>query len=402
MFETRIKTHHSAMAEGKKYALGPCNASQVLSRLPADERKNATIYIHVPFCPKICSFCNMRRSLQSPVPNYHRWIVSEIEKYAALPYVRNTIFDAVYFGGGTPTMLSNEAFHEILRALFQNFKFTDTPEVTVETTVTELTEDKIDVLGINGVNRLSVGVQTFDDAGRRQMRRVGSGEKAWQKLKYLKVKGGFTVSMDLIYSYSGQSHESLKRDLDKINELELDGFSMYSLIDMKETEIERAQSLKMDESMFYQIAETMQEKGYSFLELTKMVKNDPYRYIMNRHQGADTLPLGAGAGGSLNSLLLMNDINLEKYHESVENFCSRKGMLFKPEYRDVTVFKGDIQTLWLPRNETLYSSHKKYENFLKRLLTEEYAYSTTGGYRLTTKGVFWGNTISRVLSDMMD
>ncbi len=401
MFGTRIKTHHSAMASGKKYAIGARNVQDYLSLSEETANDNSTIYIHVPFCNKICSFCNMRRSLQKPSDNYYKLIINEIENYAKLSYVKNSVFDAVYFGGGTPTTLTSDALKYILQALFKNLNFTKDVEVTIETTVTELTDKKIEMLGENGVTRFSVGVQTFNDFGRTQMNRIGSGEYAYRKLQQLKDSKKFTVSMDLIYNYSGQNIADLEDDLKKISDLDLDGFSMYSLINMKETQINEAQNLTNDEEMFFFIADKMRKTGYEFLELTKMVKSDKYKYIMNRHQGADTLALGAGAGGSMNGLMMMNEISIDKYAESIENFSARQGMLFVPEYKDITIFKGDIQTLKLPANESLYNDEIQYREFVQGLLDDKYIYYHNEGYRLTDKGVFWGNSISRALYDMI-
>ena len=374
MFGTRIKTHHSAMASGKKYAIGARNVQDYLSLSEETANDNSTIYIHVPFCNKICSFCNMRRSLQKPSDNYYKLIINEIENYAKLSYVKNSVFDAVYFGGGTPTTLTSDALKYILQALFKNLNFTKDVEVTIETTVTELTDEKIEMLGENGVTRFSVGVQTFNDFGRTQMNRIGSGEYAYRKLQQLKDSKKFTVSMDLIYNYSGQNIVDLEDDLKKISDLDLDGFSMYSLINMKETQINEAQNLTNDEEMFFFIADKMRKTGYEFLELTKMVKSDKYKYIMNRHQGADTLALGAGAGGSMNGLMMMNEISIDKYAESIENFSARQGMLFVPEYKDITIFKGDIQTLKLPANESLYNDEIQYREFVQGLLDDKYIY----------------------------
>lgn len=399
MFDTRLKTHHSAIAAGREHALGPRPVRAVLAG--GEGGRNATIYIHVPFCAKICTFCNMRRSLQVPMEEYHTWIVSEIEQYAALPYVRGCVFDAVYFGGGTPTTLSAHALERILQALFRNFQFTDTAEITIETTVTELTDEKIRVLGENGVTRFSVGVQTFHDAGRRQMNRTGSGECAYRKLEQLKNAGKFTVSMDLIYNYAGQTAADLQTDLEKIRALDLDGFSLYSLIDMKDASMEKAQGVQQDGAMFYHIAQEMEQYGYRFLELTKMVKTDQYRYITNRHKGADTLPLGAGAGGSMNHLMMMNEIDLKKYADSVQNFQDRQGMLFRPGYTDIAIFKGDIQTLSLPRNESLCRDKIAYESLRDQLLDGGYVTRTESGFQMTHKGIFWGNSISRALSDLI-
>lgn len=402
MFKERLKTHHSAMNEGRKYVAGMGTPHTALMSINENDSRLSTIYIHVPFCNKICSFCNMRRSLQRPAENYADLVVREIEQYAALPYIRTTTFDAVYFGGGTPTTLSSEDLGKILKSLKSNLSFTDDAEFTIETTVTELTEDKMKALIENGVNRFSVGVQTFDDNGRRQMGRIGSGAAAYERLKQLKAYAGVTVSMDLIYNYPGQTMESLMEDLDKISELELDGFSMYSLINMKETTIDDAQSERNDEEMFYTISRAMKERGYDFLELTKMVKSDRYRYIMNRHKGAGTLPLGAGAGGSVNGLAMMNPIKLDEYEQSVNDFAERKGMRFIKEYVEVVRFKGDVQTTYLPRNEAMYGGNvEEYRAFRHELLKNDMVCKTEEGYRLTEKGIFWGNTISRHLSKLV-
>lgn len=97
MFETRIKTHHSAMNEGSRYAVGMYPVSGVLSERNESCADNAVIYIHIPFCNKICSFCNMRRSLQKPAEDYADLVCREIAVYAQLPYIKTTKFDAVYF-----------------------------------------------------------------------------------------------------------------------------------------------------------------------------------------------------------------------------------------------------------------------------------------------------------------
>ena len=402
MFEERIKTHHSAMADAKQYAMGPRKVVQVLTQLKPDRevKEKATIYIHVPFCNKICSFCNMRRRLQQPLSHYHELIIKEIEAYSMLPYIQDITFDAIYFGGGTPTTLSAEALSLILRALHKYFNLTKEVEITVETTVTELTREKIKALKDGGVTRLSVGVQTFNDRGRKLMGRIGSGETAYNKLKELKAAGFKTISMDLIYNYEGQTLEELVEDLEKIAALELDGFSMYSLIDMKQTTISKAQSLSEDKKRFDTIAKTMMDRGYRFLELTKMVRGDEYKYVMNRHVGADTLPLGAGAGGSLGGLMLMNDVQLEKYEESVLNFEEKQGMLFAKGYQNLSRFKGMIQTLKLPEDTSLYKNKEAYEKIVEEMLQKGYIEQKENHYHLTTEGVFWGNNISRTLYEL--
>ena len=401
MFKERIKTHHSAMSEGKKYVRGVAGVKEALSEGRLDDPGNATIYVHVPYCSKICSFCNMRRTLQTPDRELAPLIVRDIAQYASLPYIRDTRFDAVYFGGGTPTTLSAEELVSILSAMREHLHFTEDAEFTIETTVTELTQDKSDALVAAGVNRFSVGVQTFDDRGRKSMNRTGTGDAAYKRLAALRQYKDVTVSMDLIYNYPGQTDEDLERDLDRIAALSLDGFSLYSLINMKEASIGEAQNEERDERFFMRIAQKMRGEGYEFLELTKMVKGDRYKYITNRHRAADTLPLGAGAGGSVDSVALMTPVAVSEYASYVEDFDQRQGMRFAKEYDEVTRFKGDLQTCRLPRNEALYRDREAYEKMRASLLEEGLIEPEEGGYRLTDAGIFWGNTISRKLSELL-
>lgn len=399
MFKERFKTHHSAMQEGKKYIRGMAYLNEALQgKNETDTKEKATIYIHIPFCSKICTFCNMRRSLQKPQAVYYKYIIKEMEGYAALPYIQDTVFDAVYFGGGTPTTLGAEALQKILEALEKNFRFTKEVEVTIETTLSELTDEKLEMFSKTIVNRYSIGIQTFDTAGRKQMGRRGDGEFAYRRLKEVRAKTDGIISVDLIYSYSGQSEESLDSDLQQIQESGVDGFSLYSLINLQDTSIDEAQQLEIDTKMFDIIASKMESNGFRFLELTKMVKKDQYKYIMNRHLGAETLPLGAGAGGSIKGLMMMNPIELKEYYEQVENFNERKAMNFDLSYRELTKFKGDIQSLKLPKQEDLYEQQESYQKTLKELLAKGYAVTDGDGYRLTRKGIFWGNSISRLLS----
>lgn len=395
--EKRAKTHHSAMAGVEGLALGPKALIAYLEekREVPEERKKSNIYIHVPFCSKICTFCSMRRSLSQPVEDYHRLVVAELEQYGKLDYIQSSTFDAVYFGGGTPTTLRKEALEEILAAVRENFNFTPDAEITIETTVSELTEDKIEMFGRQGVNRFSVGVQTFSDRGRELFGRKGTGEEAYRKLKFLRGNGFDNVSMDLIYSYAEQTKEELLEDLNRIYELDLSGFSLYSLISTKASKLGEAQSLKIDKELFDLIVESSQMQDYHFIEITKMVRRDQYRYVMNRLLAEDTLPIGAAAGGSLGDLMLMNPVDLEQYRAGVENFKEKRGMLFQPKYRELTKIKGDLQKGILPMEYARIKSRPALEAYVEKLLREGLAFEKEGGIYFTKDGYFWGNNISR-------
>ncbi|MEW8956704.1 coproporphyrinogen-III oxidase family protein [Clostridium sp.] len=399
----RAKSHHDSASVMEKLARGPRDLNEYLRDISEEgkARKKSSIYIHVPFCAKICTFCSMRRSLSNPTEDYHKLIIKEMENYSTLDYIKNSSFDAVYFGGGTPTTLETNGLREILRALKSSFSFTDDAEFTIETTVTELSEDKIDMFYKEGVNRFSVGVQTFSKRGRNLFGRKGDGDFAYNRLRKLKEAGFSNVNMDLIYSYENQNSEELLEDLHKIYDLDLAGFSLYSLINMKNSSLGAAEGLDTDKRFFNLIGDNSEKEGYKFLELTKMVKRDKYKYILSRHNGEDTLPLGAAAGGSLNDIMMMNPVNLEDYRASIDEFNKRKGMLFSPMYKELSRIKGELQRGIIPTSYSMIEGKEKIFEYIENLKKKELAVEKEDKVLLTREGLFWGNNISKEFLELL-
>lgn len=266
--------------------------------------------------------------------------------------------------GGTPTTLSPYALREIVVAIKNHFTLTDDAEITIETTLSELSDEHMHWMKVEGVNRLSLGVQTFSDEGRKILGRKGDGEFAYQRVLDVIEKGFENVSIDLIYNHENQTIEDLKEDLSKIYGLNLSGFSLYSLINMGGQKKAQSQDLKMDRLFFDTISKKSLENGYEFLELTKLVKTDRYKYIINRHSGEDTLPLGAGAGGNLGNLMLMNPIGIDDYKTSIDNFKEKRGMAFHEHYNDYVQIKGDLQRGIIPSNKNLIKTNHKIKSFI--------------------------------------
>ncbi len=400
-FNERIKSHHGAMGSIEKYFKGHTLIQNYLQKEQPKGSKSV-IYIHVPFCFKICNFCSLNRVMMNPPEDYHKVIIDEIIKYSKLPYIQNSTFDAVYFGGGTPTTLSSRALKEIIIALKENFRFTPDAEFSVETSVSELTDEKIDMFQEVGINRFSIGVQTFSDKGRELLGRRGNGTFAKERIKRLKERNFAVVSVDIIYSYPSQTLAELEKDLDTIFELDLDGFSMYSLISMKNSKLQSNFDEKTDYEFFSKIVELGIKNGYKFLELTKMVKKDKYKYVINRNKGEDTLPLGAGAGGNFGALSVMNLSSIDAYKKSVDDFKMRMGVLMDEKYIELNKIKGAIQTLEIPYKNNLIAQSEEAMRFLEELSQNEFAIKQNNKLVLTYKGIYWGNNISRKLIELIE
>ncbi|SEP94170.1 oxygen-independent coproporphyrinogen-3 oxidase [Ectothiorhodospira magna] len=408
-YPRRKRSHHDAIMPLQPLCEGTATLGDHLLNRTADSRPRA-IYLHIPFCRRICHFCNMRRMKGSPESRYADLLIREMEAVTRIPYVRDGIYGAVYFGGGTPSTLSTPDLQRILRALKAHFHLTDDVEITLESSLSDLDEDKLRAIMAEGVNRVSLGVQTFHDRGRQLLGRLGEGAWARDHVRRLRALGLDNLGMDLIYHYPLQSDGELALDLDAIAELDLAGFSLYSLMIREKSHLAREymthadqtpQTLAREWQLFSRILEAGQRQGFEILELTKMVRpdRDRYRYVALRYQGGDTLPLGAGAGGRLAGMMLMNPLSLEAYARSLEKITDREGMTTRPPYDALYRFIGAIQ-FGRVELERLPEPARDPVRRRCRQLVERHLLTPVGEDRhiLTPKGVFWGNNLAAELA----
>ncbi len=408
-YSDRLRSHHQAQAPLFALCAGEANLAEHLRHLAADTSRRRTVYIHIPFCTRNCTFCNLNRIQSSPPDDYEELIVQEILTYVSYPYVRDGVHHAVYFGGGTPTTLSAPGLRKLLRTLRSCLKLAPDAEVTIETTVSDLTEDRIAVFREEGVNRFSIGVQTFSSEGRRLLGRRGSGQRAADKVAFVRQSGFQNVGLDLLYNYPGESEDDLNEDLDHIESLDLAGLSFYALILYEGAALHRMISsgkcaplgdLEHEWALFNLILDRLLGRGFTLLELTKLVKpgRDNYDYIRIRYENGDTLALGAGAGGRVGSLIYRNPSGLADYRRQVKSSTGlpARGFAVTQEYDFAHRLVGRLQfgrLDWadldpLPNADTLCS-------LAENLTAEGLMQADDRGFSLTREGVFWGNNIGR-------
>lgn len=411
-YETRSRTHHASRAGIKHLVKGSVDLDSHLKTIKTKTLRD-TVYIHVPFCSKICSFCNMRRSLIDPPTNYADLVVEQIKRYGQYDYIQNRNYDSIYFGGGTPTTLDTNSLRKILRALKSNLPISEKAEISLETTITELDKEKMEMLFEEGANRFSIGVQTFSDEGRKTLGRIGDSNTAIKKINEILDTGFSNVNIDIIYNYPGQTIEEVYKDIEIASSLDIAGFSFYSLIlndkaklikSLENPENYYDENFKREVRGFEIITEEAKKNGFDFLGLTKMVRpgRDEYKYIDIRHGGGDTLPLGAGAGGNIGNMSAMGEINIEKFKEQVKDFKNVKGMLFEPEYSTIKEIssKPQFAKINVGEIENEYTRNQVIGLF-DELRDEGFAIKKDKTYNLTKKGIFWGNNICRELSEVV-
>ena len=187
------------------------------------EKKDAdAIYIHIPFCDKKCEYCDFCTfvRMEKEYKKYTDYLIKEIRMYPKIKY------DTIYFGGGTPSLLPVAMISEILDKL----DWSENAEITLELNPTDVTFEKLKKLNKIGINRLSIGIQSFQDHVLKFIGRQHSSEDAINVYKMARKAGFSNITVDLMFGIPNQSLEDLQRDLDILWELKPENVSIYSLI----------------------------------------------------------------------------------------------------------------------------------------------------------------------------
>ena len=183
-------------------------------------------YIHIPFCDSICSYCDFCKLLKN-----NEWInlyLNALEKEIKEKY-KGEVLDTIYIGGGTPSSLSIEQLNKLFNIL-KILKFNETIEFTFECNIENITKEKLELLYKNGVNRLSIGIQTFSEKYLNYLNRKHDVKMVSDKISIAKTIGFKNINIDLIYALKNQTIEELNNDLDLFLKLDISHISTYSLI----------------------------------------------------------------------------------------------------------------------------------------------------------------------------
>ena len=360
---------------------------------PVKDAKERLLYVHVPFCEELCPYCSFNRVVfrEELARPYFEALRKEILAYSELGYD----FQAVYVGGGTPTVLPEELERSIAlaRRLF------NVREVSVETNPNHLTPENLERLAAMGINRLSVGVQTFDDELLRKVERYhkyGSGEEIAERLSL--TQGRFqTLNVDMIFNFPAQSMEVLEKDLSTILELEVDQVTYYPLMVSHSTKESMNRLMGIvdydQEKEFYQRITGMLYPHYHpatawcFSRKEAMIDE----YVVNYEEYAG---LGSGSIGYLGGSAYANTFDIAEYTGKMDKgtlpLAARKDFSLREQLRYDLIMKLFGLSLDLAR-----LNEKHGVNSLKYLWPEIGFFIMTGGLKedgvlkLTPRGQYY-------------
>ena len=175
----------------------------------------AGIYIHIPFCKKACHYCNFHFSTTLNLKNE---IIDSLVLEIVLrkDYFKNETIETIYFGGGTPSILEIDDIEKIINVIYKNFKVANEIELTLEANPDDLHKEKIKQFAKLGVNRLSIGIQSFFDEDLIYMNRTHNGHEAETCINNALESGIDNLSVDLIFGYPLLTDEKWKQNIDKV------------------------------------------------------------------------------------------------------------------------------------------------------------------------------------------
>ena len=271
-----------------------------------------SLYIHIPFCEHICKYCDFTKLFY--FKRFEKPYLEALEKEISSK-VTNFV-STLYFGGGTPTVLSDEGFERILS--FASKYLDSDYEFTVEANIENLTEEKLDIMKRCGVDRLSIGVQSTCNELLKEIGRYHTFEEAKKIIEIAKSKGFNNINVDFIYGFKNQSLNDLKRDLVEFIKLNVDHVSIYSLI-VEKGSMFYAEGYKNqneeDSRKFYEfIVSFLREHGYERYEISNFARNGKYsRHNLTYWHNEEYFGCGLGASGYEHGVRYENTKSLPEY-----------------------------------------------------------------------------------------
>jgi len=379
-----------------------------------------TIYIHIPFCEGHCVFCGFYENAyrSNLAKQYVKALVREMELTAGAPFINARPFHAVYFGGGTPTALGAESLTRLVSTVKNLFPLSNDCEITLEGRIYNFTKEKIEAALSAGINRLSLGVQTFDTGIRKSLGRREPREKVIETLTYLRDLGKAVAIIDLIYGLPGQSLEVWEDDIKTFLSLKLDGCDLYQLNVFRGGPLEksvakgslpRPATLKEQADYYVRGVELMEAAHYCRLSITHWARISRERNLYNLFSRgrSECVPLGSGAGGWLTNYFFFVEGDLKDYLSAIEAGSKPLSFGVRRPQRDF-LFRDISYQIELGYCD-LEELSKRYDldllTFLKPIISQwekiDLIKLTDGCFYLTRPGEFWAVNLAQILIDRL-
>ena len=287
----------------------------------------AGIYIHIPFCKRRCIYCDFFSTTQSEKKaEYVHALVRELEMRK--DYVGDEEIETIYLGGGTPSQLSQEELEEIFAYIYKVYKVTPDAEITLEANPDDLTPEYVSMLRTLPVNRISMGIQTFQEETLKLLHRRHTARQAIEAFRRCREAGFQNISIDLMYGLPGETLETWEQDLQQAVDLRPEHISAYHLIYEEGTtlwnlreqnKVEEAEE-ELSLTLFKTLIERLTKAGYQHYEISNFCLPGLHsRHNSSYWTGKKYLGCGPSAHSFDGISRQWNVSSLEKYLEGIRS-----------------------------------------------------------------------------------
>ena len=286
----------------------------------------AGIYIHIPFCKRRCIYCDFFSTTQSEKKSaYVHALCQELDMRK--DYLEGEDIETIYLGGGTPSQLTQKELEEIFSSLYNIYKVKENAEITLEANPDDLTPEYIHMLRTLPINRISMGIQTFQEETLKLLHRRHTAQQAIEAVKHCREAGFQNISIDLMYGLPGETLETWKEDLQQAIALHPEHISAYHLIYEEGTALwklrEQKQVEEADEdlsvTLFKTLIEELTHAGYEHYEISNFCLPGLHsRHNSSYWTGKKYLGCGPSAHSFNGTSRQWNVASLDKYIQSIQ------------------------------------------------------------------------------------
>ncbi|MCP4009162.1 MAG: radical SAM family heme chaperone HemW [Proteobacteria bacterium] len=277
-----------------------------------------SLYIHFPWCAKKCPYCDFNsHALSGELPEqaYVDALIQDLQQQ--LEKNPGRMIQTVFMGGGTPSLITPPEIKRLMNALRASGRLTEGAEITLEANPGTLDETHYEDYLAAGINRLSIGVQSFDDALLKAVGRIHSAEQAQYAIARATKAGFERINLDLMYGLPGQSVEALRRDIELALLQGVNHLSVYQLTIEPNTQFAVHTPPLPDSDLCWlmheQAQSLLQTAGFEQYEVSAYTRNSTCRHNLNYWQFGDYLAIGAGAHGKLSGLDDLGNFSIRRY-----------------------------------------------------------------------------------------
>jgi len=370
------------------------------------------IYIHIPFCKQACHYCDFHFSTSLKNKDaLVKSILTEID--TRINYLPNKTIETIYFGGGTPSLLSEKETFLILEKIYKLYNVSNNPEITLECNPDDLSDEKLKELKRLEINRLSIGLQSFDEEELIWMNRAHTAKESESSVKRAQDRGFENITIDLIYGSKFSNLTNWKKTLDKAISLQVPHISSYNLTIEEKTKLGHDFKVKKEiaiddeksSEMFLEMIDRLEKNNFIHYEISNFGKEGFFsKHNSNYWKGEHYIGLGPSAhsfdGTSRQWNVSNNNIYIKHLTEKT-SFYFEKEVLTETERFNEYILTS-LRTIWgidLNYLKTNFNSDfvKNFSTQIQEYIKQETVLVNDTTYTLTEKGKLLADKIASEL-----